>query len=212
MSTYLDIRWYCINSYIISILHGNINEISTNVCNLFAFLCKTDYSRKSSRCRVEFVNERKLIRWSTSKIFHRINRQLGPLSGHGSATMGHRFKPIESNYGIPTCLIRLSKRLEWFIIRLCQTIWRSFVVSGECRSPKSSRETQLIFTRVVIKDLACEFFARRAKSGNHFDSLNLVRSRVIGETGWSRFFECHWLSRIVIEWNFIDIPRMSKWY
>lgn len=149
---------------------------------------------------------------TTSKIFHRINRQLGPLSGHGTDTMGHRFKPIESNYGIPTCLIRLSKRLEWFIIRLCQTIWRSFVVSGECRSPKSSRETHLIFTRVVIKDLACEFFARRAKSGNHFDSLNLVRSRVIGETGWSRFFECHWLSRIVIEWNFIDIPRISKWY
>lgn len=131
-----------------------------HICN--SVLYKTDYSRKSSRCRVEFVNERKLVRWSPHpRYFTGLTHE--PLSGHGSPTMGHRFKPIESNYGIPTCLIRLSKRPEWFIIRRCQTIWRPFVVSGECRSPKSSRETHLIFTSVVIKDLAWRTFCSKSE-------------------------------------------------
>lgn len=119
-----------------------------------------------------FTEEFSLPRWicqwtktctliTTSKIFHRINARasFGPRESHD----GTRFKPIESNYGIPTCLIRLSKRPEWFIIRRCQTIWRPFVVSGECRSPKSSRETHLIFTSVVIKDLAWRTFCSKSE-------------------------------------------------
>lgn len=162
LSLFLRLFGYCLNFHIILLTFQNFkSEISNNVCN------SVRVSIQDGLFTEEFSLPCWICQWTKTcwsphpRYFTGLTHE--SLSGHRSPTMGHRFKPIESNYGIPTCLIRLSKLPEWFIIRRCQTIWRSFVVSGECRSPKSSRETQLIFTSVVIKDLAWRTFCSKSE-------------------------------------------------